>query len=407
MEVSFLGLESPIENDYYDINVVNRNADKIDNHFARTSIVLSETGKNISVDATGPYYTVTNNTEDSVQVLLEGTMSIILDPGETQKVVKNTAEIFSLTASCDSDITVTYFQCNKDYIDGSLTSALSDYYDKSDMDDSFLKTEDFGDLRNEKNSVACTSAFPLEYRAYGNNIEEYRIYGNTEQPAGTVSPDAPKPVTGVGDIASGGYVVQIVNNDTVYNVIISAPLYYINFAGDYIDYAKQKVIRKCGVITFDGSADEAWSNPEYHNYCIAVDNLVGGSDPHAVYEVYCDKLRKTSFENLGLNINHIALYNGNLYVYFNSDISSVPAFKTYLASNPITVYYPMETETTEDITAPDLPTVSGINQIYVNTDVVPKNVVVGAAMQYCSPKKFESIISALTARIEALENEGE
>lgn len=46
----------------------------------------------------------------------------------------------------------------------------------------------------------------------------------------------------------------------------------------------------------------------------------------------------------------------------------------------------------------------GENQLYVDTDILPSVVAIGAALQYYAPKRIESIISTLTARIEALEN---
>ena len=48
----FLSLEKPSKDDRIKIDVLNDNTDKIDNHFKRNSIVLTATGKNISVDAT-------------------------------------------------------------------------------------------------------------------------------------------------------------------------------------------------------------------------------------------------------------------------------------------------------------------------------------------------------------------
>ena len=141
----FLSLEKPAKEDRINVDVLNDNTDKIDKHFERTSIVLSVTDNNISVDATGPYYTVTNNNADTVQVLLEGN-SMLLDPGETFKMNKDATETFTLEVTCASDVTVTYFQRNKDYVDGSLASDLENYYDKTDSDSIFLKTLDFGNM---------------------------------------------------------------------------------------------------------------------------------------------------------------------------------------------------------------------------------------------------------------------
>ena len=398
----FLSLEKPAKEDRIKIDVLNDNTDKIDNHFKRNSIVLSATGRNISVSATGPYYEVTNNTENSVQVLLEGTMNIILDPGETQKVYKNMTDTFTLTASCTSDITVTYFQRNKDYVDGSLASDLANYYDKSDSDSIFLKTEDFSDMRNEESSSVCSVVLPLKYNAIGNPVEEYRIHGDTPQQTGAVSPDFPKPVSGTGDLITdeqsehyGKYALPIINNGTTYNVYLDLPLYRVKLQSDYVDYARQKVVRNVGVITYDGSTDETWEALEYQKYRIALSNLGGGTNMDYPYEVLCDKLTDTSASGVGIFNNKIGICGGYVYAHFDSTLTTVEEFKTYLASNPITVYYPLASEIAEDVTLPELLTISGENQLYVNTTVTPKNVVVGALMQYITRKDMNDTFPGL------------
>lgn len=408
----FLGFEKPSKDDRIKIDVLNDNTDKIDNHFKRNSIVLSTTGKNISVDATGPYYTVTNNNADTVQVLLEGN-SMLLDPGETFKMNKDATETFTLEVTCASDVTVTYFQCNKDYIDNSLTTNLSNYYDKDNSDGRYLQISDFGAARNEEISSVCSVDMPLKYTAYGNDVEQYKVYGKTSQVANP-SPDFPKDVNGVGNLVTdpdsehyGQYAIPIVCNGTTYNVYLDKPLYETNSVRDYIDYAKQKVIRKTGVITYDGSSDENWVSAEYQaTYSIdAAAPVVDTTDQNFIDHMYCDKL--TSSAGVAILPNRIAITNSKITVHFDSSLTSVELFVAYLQSNPITVYFPLAEAVEEDVVLPDLPTIHGENQLYVDTDILPSIVSVSAALQYCSPKKFESIISALTARIEALENEGE
>ena len=396
----FLSLEKPAKEDRINVDVLNDNTDEIDKHFKRNSIVLSETGKNISVSATGPYYTVTNNNADTVQVLLEGN-SMLLDPGETFKRNKDATETFTLEVTCASDVTVAYFMCNKDYVDGSLASDLANYYDKTDSDGRFLKTVDFGNMRNEKSDSICTVDLPLKYNACGNPVEEYRIYGDTSQMATPTPTSAAIPI-GTGDLVTDGesehyneYALPIINNSIAYNVYLATPLYRVNGKSDYIDYARQKVIRNVGIITYDGSTDEAWENYEYKNYRIDLTNLGGGDNPGVSYEVLCDKLLKTSEGNLGITPDRIAICAGKVCVHFNSALTTVSEFKAYLQSNPITVYYPLASEVTEDVTLPDIPTISGENQLYVDTTVTPKNVVVGALMQYLTRKDMNDTFPEL------------
>ena len=397
----FLRLGKPAKTDRINVDVINENMGKIEDFAERASIVLSETGRNISVSATGPYYTVTNNNADTVQVLLEGN-SMLLDPGETFKMNKDATETFTLEVTCASDVTVTYFQRNKDYVDNSLASDLANYYDKTDSDSIFLKTVDFGNMRKEKSDSVCSEVLPLKYNACGNPVEEYRIYGDTSQMATPTPTSAVIPI-GTGDLVTdsesehyGEYALPIINNSIAYNVYLATPLYRVNDKSDYIDYARQKVIRNVGIITYDGSTDEAWENYEYKNYRIDLTNLGGGDNPHVSYEVLCDKLLKTSEDNLGIVTNRIAICDGKVCVHFDSTLTTVSEYKAYLQSNPITVYYPLASEVTEDVTLPDIPTISGENQLYVDTTVTPKNVVVGALMQYLTRKDMNDTLTAHT-----------
>ena len=395
----FLSLEKPAKEDRINVDVLNDNTDKIDKHFERTSIVLSVTDNNISVDATGPYYTVTNNNADTVQALLEGN-SMLLDPGETFKMNKDATETFTLEVTCASDVTVAYFMCNKEYIDGSIASNLTNYYDKTDSDSRFLKIEDFGAAVNEESSSVCSEVLPLKYTAYGNNIEQYRIYGDTSQATGAISPAFPKTVYGTGDLITdsgsehyGEYALPIVCNGTTYNVYLDEPLYETNSVRDYIDYARQKVIRKTGVITLDGSSDENWTSIEYQTYGIDVGvQVVDTTDNNFIDFMFCDKLSSSS--SVSIFVDKIAIIGGKIAVHFDSSLTSVELFTEYLQENPITVYFPLAETVEEDVVLPDLPTIYGENQLYVDTTVTPKNVVVGAAMQYFSPREmYESFPS--------------
>lgn len=394
----FLGFEKPSKDDRIKIDVLNDNTDKIDNHFKRNSIVLSTTGKNISVDATGPYYTVTNNNADTVQVLLEGN-SMLLDPGETFKMNKDATETFTLEVTCASDVTVTYFQRNKDYIDNSLTTNLSNYYDKDNSDGRYLQISDFGAARNEESSSVCSVDMPLKYTAYGNDVEQYKVYGKTSQVANP-SPDFPKDVNGVGNLVTdpdsehyGQYAIPIVCNGTTYNVYLDKPLYETNSVRDYIDYAKQKVIRKTGVITYDGSSDENWTSIEYQTYGIDVGvQVVDTTDNNFIDFMFCDKLSVSS--SVSIFVNKIAIIGGKIAVHFDSSQTSVELFVAYLQSNPITVYFPLAEAVEEDVVLPDLPTIHGENQLYVDTDILPSIVSVSAALQYFSPREmYESFPS--------------
>ena len=123
------------------------------------------------------------------------------------------------------------------------------------------------------------------------------------------------------------------------------------------------VTRRVGEITFDGS--EAWvrNNPTIANnwnYYIAMSHNIGDG--------LCDSLMHrginivnnngSKIEQVGFNLNFIktVMYlNVGYYMEQAGLTNTVANLKTWLQSNPITVWYELATPTTEQITLPTLP----------------------------------------------------
>lgn len=132
------------------------------------------------------------------------------------------------------------------------------------------------------------------------------------------------------------------------------------------------VTRRVGVVTFDGSSDEAWkeytgSTKTVHTYMINLDK------PRGINDAICDKLvyiQDCWEKNIEFSYSTFAVGRG-FYLNTNGEISTVDLFKTWLQSNPITVWYELATPTTEQITLPTLPSWYPYTDAWVGTELQP------------------------------------
>lgn len=132
------------------------------------------------------------------------------------------------------------------------------------------------------------------------------------------------------------------------------------------------VTRRVGVVTFDGSSDEAWkeyigSTKTVHTYMINLDK------PRGINDAICDKLvyiQDCWEKNTEFSYSTFAVGRG-FYLNTNGEISTVDLFKTWLQSNPITVWYELATPTTEQITLPTLPSWYPYTNAWVETELQP------------------------------------
>lgn len=132
------------------------------------------------------------------------------------------------------------------------------------------------------------------------------------------------------------------------------------------------VTRRVGVVTFDGSSDESWkeytgSTKTVHTYMINLDK------PRGINDAICDKLvyiQDCWEKNIEFSYSTFAVGRG-FYVNTNSEISTVDQFKTWLQSNPITVWYELATPTTEQIMLPTLPSWYPYTNAWVGTELQP------------------------------------
>lgn len=136
------------------------------------------------------------------------------------------------------------------------------------------------------------------------------------------------------------------------------------------------VTRRVGEITYDGSGDENWNFDTTYKYAAIDINGVTGYNI-AVKNILCDKLYVINSNGSISDSTNVIRYgssnNNNkvLYVRIDDTITSVSGFKTWLQSNPITVWYELAAPTTEQITLPTLPSWYPYTNAWVRTELQP------------------------------------
>ena len=139
------------------------------------------------------------------------------------------------------------------------------------------------------------------------------------------------------------------------------------------------VTRRVGEITFDGSSDENWAlgvsyREKYARFSTSAPNLV--TSPYKVGNVICDKFPYRPYESADVQPDNEYIIAGSGYIYVlieksRLSESTAQGFKTWLQSNPITVWYELATPTTEQITLPTLPSWYPYTNAWVETELQP------------------------------------
>lgn len=170
---------------------------------------------------------------------------------------------------------------------------------------------------------------------------------------------------------------------------LTTPLRGIGGVADTIDIENGVIQRNIGVVEFDGSSDEDWRfDSLIYNMTTRFYGLLGTAvdSNHVInynYKTMCDKFVIKSGDVADEEYFRISCGQENKQYYFvylkksRLDELSVAAFKTWLSSNPITIWYELINPTTESL--PDglleqlkaLKSVDGVTNIIINTNVKP------------------------------------
>jgi len=145
-------------------------------------------------------------------------------------------------------------------------------------------------------------------------------------------------------------IISTKADSTSLKTITCKPLYCIKnnigniIAQDYIDFDRQKIVRQCGYITFDGSNDEDWvADTRNNRFFIAkpVDCLRSELDN---ITSICNKYELDNTETVDESYN----IGASIYVK-DLSCSDLASFKQSLASNPMILIVALNTSYEEDI----------------------------------------------------------
>lgn len=194
---------------------------------------------------------------------------------------------------------------------------------------------------------------------------------------GTPSPDSPAPISTItGNVIITG--ADGASSDTATVAFGSAVCASVpDGTHDSYDAVTGLLTKRVGKVVFDGSADEAWNLSTFltsvNRFYITVSNAIErdsfGADEY-ISDYFCSI--STSGSDSGLvGIAFTSLLRLLVNTSLSLNLTTVAAWRAWLADNPVTIYYKLATPTTVQLT-PHLPVVrTGIKTLSVGADVAP------------------------------------
>lgn len=231
-------------------------------------------------------------------------------------------------------------------------------------------------------STDTITNLPADIYTDGTAITSYTIKGNTVQ-SGAPTPTSPIPVQGVGDLVESGehagqYAVEITNNgSTVATLYTNKPLYG---TGTNLDYLQRLADgsgvehRAWGVYVFNGTENAEFRKLDsVYRYSVRIGNSIH------IPQSKCTHFTWSTVS--GGTQNHFYITDAQYLHLFSVDLTTVEAFKSYLAAQyaagtPVTVIYPLATPTDTPVALPEIQTAAGANVIDVDATVQPSEVTV-------------------------------
>lgn len=156
-------------------------------------------------------------------------------------------------------------------------------------------------------------------------------------------------------------------------VTLSEPLILRALPNGVCDTWEDGVItRRVGVVEFDGSSDENWkynNNLSYPYFVIGLSNGLSSGKPETILS---NKLRCVN--NISQAENWTGYEVANQILIFNNELNSVEQFKTWLSTNPVTVWYQLATPTTEQLAIPTLQSFYPFTNAWCDSVVQPQQI---------------------------------
>ena len=224
-----------------------------------------------------------------------------------------------------------------------------------------------------------TGVPPLQFLGNGKTLSDYQIYGNMTQ-NGTPTPSDPVEAESCGDLVTSGehageYCIPITCGGVTQNIYLDEPLRKIGDYADEIDFQTGTVTRRIKEIVLTGS--ENWREESTHVYRMEVPQVLSGN---AYLNQICSHyVLANSYSGLIDTDNSFGVSRRPALFIHDSRFANVAEFQSFLSAQyatgtPVTVYYVLETPTTESVTLPQIPTIRGQNTLSFGTALQPSSV---------------------------------
>lgn len=214
----------------------------------------------------------------------------------------------------------------------------------------------------------------------GTAITSYTIKGNTIQ-NGTPTPSAPIAVQGVGELEttgehSGEYKIPISNAQTTTPIYLTEPLMKISSMNDELN-SNNILLRKIRKMVCNGS--ENW-NVYSAGTSVSFFYLSVSANKGIDTVIMCTHYERKGIDPVTSTVGIDLVSDGTIMRLrpqnVASDFPDLNSWTTYLQQQyengtPVTIWYALNTATTETVTVPSIPTTEGANSITVDTTVQP------------------------------------
>lgn len=204
-------------------------------------------------------------------------------------------------------------------------------------------------------TISVSLALQLENGSTATSFEPF--VGGIPAP----NPTYPQPVQTV----TGEQTVTI-NEEQVYTIDLGTT--ELCKLGDYQDYIYKDtdgwyVHKAIGKITYTGDSSENWdySGTSSGPFRINIPNSKYHTSNDVAPLVYCDYYTPIKWTEISSTTYAVTAFNNNVLPFRNKDITSLNAWKAWLGSHNMTVYYPFATSTDTKITDTEL--ISSLNSI--------------------------------------------
>lgn len=202
------------------------------------------------------------------------------------------------------------------------------------------------------------------------------VDGKCDQ-TGTPSPSTPAPITTI----TGDLTITAANGDLSDTVV--TPLGSVELCSlpdgtkDEYDAVMGVLTKRVDKVVFDGSADEEWGLYNLANNCMKANNVIPGAAPRGVGNVFSDRFLQGSNPwddsgTAGTFSNSGGSSSISLWFVPPVGVTTVAGWRTWLAANPIEVYYKLAEPYTIQQLTPALPVVrTGIKTLSVSANITP------------------------------------